>query len=127
MFGKKKCKILIVEDEEFLLKSLKEKLKEEGFSVDTANNGEDALKKLDKDTKAVVLDLIMPDMDGFYFLEEMRKMPDHKKIKVLVYTNLCQQEDIERTKKLDVDDYLIKSDNSMTEVVKKVKSICGSK
>ncbi len=116
-----KSKILVVEDDKFLIKAYQEKLTREGFDVALAFDGGEALKQYKaQKPEVILLDLVMPFMDGFTFLEELAKMTDVKKAKVIVLSNLGQPEDIERAKKLGAVDYMVKSDLSMKEVVDKI-------
>lgn len=115
-----KQKILIVEDEEPMARALQHKLENEGFDADVAENGKEALDRVAKTQYDVILlDLIMPEMDGFTFLQELQTKTYTAKI--IVSTNLSQQEDMEHVKELGVDDYFVKSDTPITEVVKHVK------
>ena len=99
-------RILIVEDEPDLLRSLAQALREEGYAVDTANDGEDGLFKAeDYDYDAIVLDVMLPKLDGWEILKRLRKV---KKTPVLMLTARDQSRD--RVKGLDTgaDDYLVK-------------------
>lgn len=121
---KKVKHILIAEDEEAYSRVLRYKLEEEGFDVATAINGAEALTAAHaKKPDLLLLDLIMPVMDGFEVLEKWSADPLLKKVPVIVLSNLGQEEDIQRTKKLGAKDYLIKSDMDLVKVVEKVKTI----
>ena len=99
-------RILIVEDEPDLLRSLAQALREEGYAVDTANNGEDGLFKAENyDYDAIVLDVMLPKLDGWEILKRLRKI---KKTAVLMLTARDQSRD--RVKGLDTgaDDYMVK-------------------
>ncbi len=113
--------ILIAEDDPFLSKIMKNRLIEEGFSIDHALDGEMALQMMAKKGYCLLLlDLIMPNMNGFEVLEELKK----KKIKipVLVFTNLAQKEDEKEVISLGAKGYYVKSDISIDELVKTVKT-----
>ncbi len=114
--------ILIVEDEKPLAHALEMKLKNEGYDVTTATNGEDALVTMKKSRFGLVLlDLIMPHMDGFGVLTEMK---DRKiKIPVIVLSNLGQDEDREKAKQLGAIDYFVKSNTPIAEIVARVKQV----
>lgn len=117
-----KKKLLVVEDDFFLIKVFQSKLTEEGFEVEIASDGElafEVLKTFKPDL--ILLDLVMPKKDGFEVLEGLKKDPELKKIRVMVLTNLGQESDIERVKSFGVEDYLVKSDTPIGDVVKKVK------
>lgn len=119
-----KQKILIVEDDGFLASIYAQKLEVEGFDVAFATNGEDGLKLAEKDHPALILlDLLMPKMDGFEFLEKAKADAGLKSIPVLVLTNLGQREDVERCLKLGAAGYVIKAHSLPQETVKRVKEI----
>lgn len=113
-------KILIVEDESPLAKALSLKLTKSGFQSKIALNGEEALSFLKKEKfHLILLDLIMPKMDGFAFLSEIKKKGI--KTKVLVTTNLSQTEDLQRAKELGAIDYFVKSSASLTSLIDSIK------
>lgn len=116
-----KKKILIVEDDQFLHKILATKIKAAGFDVISAYDGESALKKVKEMPDLILLDLILPQMSGFEFLGEIKLDAKLKKIPVIVLSNLGQEEDLERAKSLGAQDYLVKANFSIDEVVKKIK------
>ncbi len=112
-------KILIAEDDASLSKALKLKLESLGFSVEVAVDGEDALLHLKKTPyDLLLLDLMMPQLDGFGVLEELKKAK-HKPV-VFVNSNLSQASDRDKAMKLGADDYLVKSDISLKEIVAKI-------
>lgn len=124
--GGKPKKILIMEDERPLVKALEFKLKAAGFDVAVAYDGEEGLQKVSAEScDLVLLDLIMPKKDGFAVLEEMKA----KGIKcpVIALTNLSQKEDLEKVKSFGVNEYLVKSDTSLSEVVEKIRSFFKEK
>lgn len=112
--------VLIVEDEKPLSHALEMKLKNQGFSTKVVVNGQEAIKEL-KETKydLVLLDLIMPVMDGFAVLEEMRNQKLN--VPVIVLSNLGQEEDRAKTKSLGAVDYFVKSNTPIAEILKRVK------
>lgn len=120
---KNKKTILVAEDDSFYANIYKFKLTKEGFIVETANNGDEAIK-IAKENKPdlILLDLIMPIKDGFETLKELKQDPALKDIKVIVISNLGQDEDIARTKELGAQDYLVKANMSIQEMMDKVKS-----
>lgn len=115
--------ILVAEDDSFYSNIYKFKLNKEGFTVQTATNGDEVLN-LAKEHKPdlILLDLIMPIKDGFETLKELKNDPGLKDIKVIVISNLGQDEDITRTKALGAQDYLVKANMSIQEMMDKVKS-----
>ncbi len=117
-------KILIIEDEKPIARAMELKLKKAGFDAQIASNGEDALKILQKDSfDLALLDLVMPKVDGFGVLEEIKNKKI--KIKIVVTSNLSQDNHIKKAKELGAIDFLIKSDTSIVEIVNKVKSVLG--
>jgi two-component system, OmpR family, alkaline phosphatase synthesis response regulator PhoP len=116
-------KVLLVEDDQALLKIYSNKLRLNGFDVSLATTGDEALRMAQTDApRIVLLDLILPGKDGFMVLEELKKNPTTKKIPVIILSNLGQESDIERGKQLGAVDYLVKSDVSLMDLVKKVKT-----
>lgn len=118
----KSKKVLIVEDEKPLARALQLKLQKNDIESEIAHNGEEALKILEKQSfDLILLDLIMPQMDGFATLEEMKK----KEIKtpVVITSNLGQEEDIKRVMGMGVKEYIIKSNTPIVEIVNKVKTM----
>jgi DNA-binding response OmpR family regulator len=114
--------ILIVEDEEFLIRTLEDNLIAEGYKVDVVKNGESAIKKIGKKKPALILlDLLMPKKDGFYVLEEIKKHPEWKIVPVIVLSNLGDDTAIKRALQLGADDYFVKSQHPIQEVVEKAK------
>lgn len=116
-------KILIIEDEKTILEVMVKKLEKEGFSVLTASDGKSGLNTaLTEKPDLVLLDIVLPEMDGLTLLEELRKSDIGKNLPVIVLTNLENSENLEESKRKGVYDYLIKTDLSLEDVVKKVKS-----
>lgn len=115
-------KILIVEDEKPMVLALELKLKNAGFKTKTALNGAEALEILSKETfDAVLLDLVLPEKDGFAVLAEMRGRGDETPVVVL--SNLGQKEDIKRTKELGANNYFVKAETPITEIVGHIRKI----
>lgn len=114
--------ILIVEDEEFLIQALKDNLVAENYSVDVAKDGEEAVEKIGKKKPDIVLlDLLMPKKDGFYVLEEVKKNPEWKLIPIIVLSNLGGDAEIKKALEMGADDYFVKSQHPIEEVIEKVK------
>ena len=117
-------KILVVEDETFLVKIYAVKLKKEGFDVTIATDGEEAVRlAADVRPDLILLDLILPKMNGFEALEKMRANPANKATPVIVLSNLGQEEDIKRAQALGADDYLVKANFSIQDVIAKMKEV----
>ncbi len=122
-----KKNILLAEDDRFISKAYKAGLEKAGFEVIPAYDGVEALKKIkEKEPDLVLLDIVMPEKNGFEVLEEMKMNKGMKNIPVVIISNLGQESDIKKGKELGVLDYLVKTDHSMKEVVEKVK-YCLSK
>jgi len=120
----KNCKILIIDDDLFILEMYVLKFKAEGFQVNTATDGRSGLEKI-KEYKpdVVLLDVVMPTLDGFEVLQELKKQKAPRQFKIVLLTNLGQKEDVERGMQLGADDYVIKAHFTPSEVVEKVKSL----
>ncbi len=120
-------KILIIEDDKFLLKLYSDKLSREGFSVSMAISGEEGLGKVRQEKPdLVLLDVILPQKNGFDILGELKLDPETKDIPVVMLTNLGQESDIKTGMDLGAVDYLVKTDFSITklpEVVRKYIAI----
>jgi len=122
MPNKRPAKILVVEDETFLVKIYAVKLKKEGYDVSIANDGETAVKMAaDVKPDLILLDLILPKMNGFEALERIRANVENKKTPVIVLSNLGQEEDIKRAESLGADDYLVKANFSIQDIVTKIR------
>ncbi len=115
-------KILVVEDETFLVKIYAVKLKKEGFDVMIANDGEAAVRSAEEfKPDLILLDLILPKMNGFEALEKIRAGTVNRKTPVIVLSNLGQEEDIKRAAALGADDYLVKANFSIQDIVAKIR------
>jgi len=119
-------KILLVEDDKFLRELMSKKLLSLGFDVSVAPDGETAVEqvKLVK-PDVVLLDLILPGINGFEVLEKTKSNPETAAIPVIILSNLGQQEDIERGLKLGAKDFLVKAHFTPQEIVNKLKTILG--
>lgn len=121
-------RILIIEDEEFLVTALKDNLEAEGSTVDTAQNGEEAMERIKASRpNLILLDLLMPKRDGFYVLEEVKKNPEWKLISIIVLSNLGGDAEIKRALEMGADDYFVKSQHPIEEVIEKVKEYLDGK
>jgi DNA-binding response OmpR family regulator len=114
--------VLIVEDDNFLLSMYKAKLELENYNVFVATNGEIGLKMIkEKKPNLILLDIIMPKMNGFEVLKAVKEDKELKKIPIIMLTNLGQKEDVQKSFKLGADEYLIKAHFLPSEVIEKVK------
>ena len=121
----KKTKILLVEDDNLLVRLYQDKLERDGYEVDVALNGEECLAKAEEGEKPdlILLDVMMPKMDGFETLKHLKAHPDKKNIPVILLTNLGGEDDAKRGLEMGAVAYMIKSDYTPDEVVTKVKEI----
>lgn len=117
-------KILIVEDDKFLRELIVRKLANEGYEVVEAVDGEQGIQRI-KETKPdlVLLDLILPGIDGFDVLAQKKEDPFVASIPVIVLSNLGQKEDVDRGLGLGATDYLIKAHFTPGEIIEKVRNI----
>jgi CheY-like chemotaxis protein len=120
-------RILLVEDDRFLRKAAETTLRRHGFTVCTAADGEEALQRLQAETPdLVLLDLIMPKMQGFEVLRRMKQNPATKQIPVVVLSNLGQESDVQQALQGGAIAYLIKANLSLQDLVTHVqKFIAG--
>jgi DNA-binding response OmpR family regulator len=119
-------KILLVEDDDSLASVYQTRLEAEGFSLKRVPNGEDALATtLDFKPDMILLDVMMPKVSGFDVLDILRNTPETNDIKIIMLTALSQESDKERAMKLGVDDYLVKSQVVIADVVDKIKVHLG--
>ena len=119
-------KILFVEDEPTLQKALKEVLEKEGYDVLPASNGEEGLiSAKEQKPNLILLDLILPKMDGFEVLKNLKADNECREIPVIVLTNLEGSSDVGRAIELGATTYLVKAQYSLDEVTKKIKEVIG--
>jgi len=120
---KTKSKILLIEDDEFLYKILMIKLKQAGFDALLAVDGQEGIARAKKvKPDLILLDLILPKINGFEVLEEVKKDPHLKEVPVVILSNLGQNSDVKKGLKMGATDYLVKTSLSLNEMVEKVKS-----
>ncbi|MEI7498727.1 MAG: response regulator [Candidatus Falkowbacteria bacterium] len=121
-----KTKILIVEDDTFLLSMYATKFELENFLVFSADDGEKGLKTAIKEQPDIILlDILLPKMNGFEVLKGLKANDITKDIKVILLTNLSQRDEVQQGISLGADDYMIKAHYMPSEVVDKVKKILG--
>ena len=119
-----KTSLLIVEDDKFLRTLLVVRLKEEGYAVTEAEDGQTALKILGAlEPHLVVLDLLMPDIDGFEVLRRMKERPALAKTPTIVLSNMGSAEDISKAKAMGVADYLVKANYTLDDILAKIKEV----
>lgn len=126
--GENKTKILVVEDEEILLTALSEELKQEGFEVAGAKDGVEGVEKAASEKPdLILLDLVMPRLDGIGALKQMKENPETKDIPVVILTNLSDYDKISDALSLGAMDYLVKANYRLEDLVTKIKTILERK
>lgn len=117
-------KILFIEDEQALQKNLKKALANEGFPLISAFNGEEGLNLAKKEKPdLILLDLILPKLDGFGVLKKLKEDPETEKIPILILTNLEDPYDIQKALELGANKYLVKANYELEDVIKKIKEM----
>ncbi len=120
----KAFKVLLVEDDSFLRDLISQKLTKEGFQVLQAVDGEDGFRKATQEKPHIVLlDLILPGLDGFEVLKKIRADQGVSGMPVIILSNLGQKDDIEKGLRLGATDYLVKAHNTPGEIIDKIKSV----
>ena len=119
-----KAKILIVDDEEILRRIYSDRLSFEGFEVETAADGEEALNKIKAAApNLILLDILMPKLNGLQVLEQLNTNPQLKQIPVIVLSNVANDENIKKALSLGAKDYLLKTNFSPNEIISKIKAL----
>ena len=122
MAGKKR--ILIIEDDMFLRGLIARKLESEGFEIDMAIDGEDGLiKALKFNPELILLDIILPKMNGFEVLERLKADDKTKDVPVIMLTNLGEKEDAEKGMNLGAAGYMVKAHFTPEEIIEKIKEL----
>jgi len=121
-------KILLVEDDPFLIDIYTRKLKRAGFETVVAEEGKEALKLLQQKTfELVILDIVLPEVDGWAILKEIKELKqknrDLENLKIIILSNLGQKEEVEKGLKLGATKYLIKAHFTPSQVVEEIKKI----
>jgi CheY-like chemotaxis protein len=118
-------KIVLIDDDAFLLDMYTTKFKKTGFEVMSFTSAQEALEKLKEESHidAVIFDIIMPGMDGWTFAQEYRKLNLHPEAKFVILSNQSQQSDITQSEKLKVDLFIVKALKTPSEVVNEINTI----
>ena len=123
-------KILLIEDDPFLIDIYTTKFKEAGFSVEVTRDGEEGLRKLlsnEEKFDLLILDIVLPQIDGWEILRKIKdqksEIKNLKDLKIVVLSNLGQKGEVEKGLKLGATKYLIKAHYAPSEVVKEIKGI----
>ena len=121
--------ILIVEDDLFLQGLEATRLKKEGYDILSAANSVETYAIIDgrRQVDLILLDLMLPEVDGFTILEKIRKDKLYGTVPVIVFSNLSEEQDIERAKKMVISEFLIKSNFDLGQLTKKIKDLIGVK
>jgi len=117
-------KILLIEDDPFLVDIYSTKLKEVGYSVIAIKEGKEIMKILrEEKPDLILLDIVLPYIDGWQILKEIKRKEDFRDIKVIILSNLSQKEDIEKGLKMGADRFLVKAHYTPSEIVEEIKKI----
>ncbi len=118
-----KTKILVVDDEPNIVQTLQDRLEMNEYQVVTAGNGREGLEKVEQEKPDVILlDVIMPIMDGHEMLEMLRKQPGGRDVSVIMLTARSQTQDIARANACGIDDYIVKPFD-LSELLEKIESV----
>ena len=121
-----KKKILLVEDDEVLASVYRARLEMEGFEVEEVHDGEKALSvAINFRPNLILLDVMMPKINGFDVLDILKNTPETMNMRIIMLTALSQEADRDRAEKLGVDDYLVKSQVVIADVIERVKHHLG--
>jgi len=121
---KKNKRILIIEDDKFLRKIIKKKLLNEDYDVIEGIDGEEGLRLAqEKKPDLILLDLVLPSMDGFEVLSKLRKDKKTSKTPVFIFSNLNERENIKKGLKMGADDYLIKSNLNPEDIIVRIEKL----
>lgn len=119
-------KILIIEDDDFFRGLIAKKLLFEEFDAYMAANGEEGLAKIkEQKPDLVLLDMLLPSMDGFEVLAKIKEDPAISSTPVIIASNLVEKEDVDRALKMGAIDYMIKSQYTPEMIIEKVKKVLG--
>jgi len=120
--------ILVVEDEDFLVRALKDNLTSEGYTVSVAMDGEAVFDELAKKKPSLILlDILLPKKNGFDVLKDIRSHLEYQLIPVIVLSNLGEDSEIKKALELGANDYFVKSQHPINEVMEKVKEYMQGK
>jgi DNA-binding response OmpR family regulator len=119
---KKQVKVMVIEDDKFLLKAYEIKFKQSKINAILARDGATGLSFAEKESPSlIILDLMLPKMNGFEILEKLKNSEALKNIPVIAVSNLGQKKDMKRALELGAKEYLIKTNYSLDEIIEKVK------
>ncbi|MEA3399029.1 MAG: response regulator [Patescibacteria group bacterium] len=117
-------KILVIEDDSFLQSLEVNKLTKSGYDLISASDGKEGVEKIkEPDIDLILLDLILPDIDGFDVLKQIRENEDTKETPVIVFSNLSEEKDVNKATKLGATEFMVKSNFTLDELVEKIQKI----
>lgn len=120
----RKPRILLIEDDVFMIDLLVQELKGAGFDTAVAKTGAEAVQKFEEEKPdLILLDVILPDQSGFETLRQIRRKPQGAETKVIVLSNIGENKDQEEARRLGAADYLVKANSSLPEIVEKVRGL----
>lgn len=120
--------VFVVEDDKFMRNLLINKLQKEGFQTEGIPSGEEALELIKTKTPdLILLDLILPNMDGFEVIQYLKSDPRLSNIPVLILSNLGEKKDIEKAEEIGVAGFLIKANFTPSEIIKKIHDLLNKK
>ena len=120
-------KVLVVEDDIFMVDLISQALKSDEYTLLLAKNGTEGIEKCQAEhPNLVLLDIILPDQNGFDVLRQIRQMEGGNEIQVIVFSNLSEQNQKDEATRLGAIDYMIKANTSLPEITEKVKSVLES-
>ena len=122
----KKQKALLIEDDLFMGDLMIQALQKAGFEVAVAKSGTEGVEKFKEAAPDIILlDIILPDQNGFETLRQIRRLPGGPEAKVLVLSNLTREAQLEEAKRLGVVDYLVKANFSLDEIIARIRTALG--
>jgi CheY-like chemotaxis protein len=120
---RKQVRVLLVEDDKFMVRLYQVRLAADGFQVETAMNGDECLEKVKASSPDIVLlDLMLPLMDGFTVLQKLKSNPDTSSVPVIVFSNRSSPQDVKRAMDLGATDFLVKVSTPPEDVIRKILS-----
>lgn len=120
----KKSKILLIEDDAFMVDLLGKELGTFGYQLEIAKTGSEGVEKFHTlKPDLILLDILLPDQNGFDVLRQIRRDPEGRETKVLVLSNLDKKSDLEEAKRLNATDYLVKANFSLHEIVARIRGV----
>lgn len=122
-----KAKVAIIEDDATIVQMYRTKLENSGYTVDTAGDGVEGLELIESfHPDVILLDLMMPNMNGIDMLQRLRGQAEGRKVKVIVLTNMGDTETATRVYKVSADDYIVKAEMTPSQVVERVAKLLDS-